>query len=358
MTKVRVRDDLNGQHAYGAPQLDVPVRLNVNENPFPPSPELVASISQRVSGAAARLNRYPDRDASELRTALATYIRNESGGEPKLENIWVANGSNEVMHHLLAAFGGPGRTCVTFAPTYSMYVEYCRETFTEYSTIDRNQDFTVDRASIDQAIALHPDIIIVCSPNNPTGTVVSTDALDYLIESFDGLIIVDEAYAEFRPLGTQSAVDRYANNANVVITRTMSKAFSCAGLRVGYAIAHADVVQACMLVRLPYHLSAITQAAALAALDHSKELLSQVELLRQERELLAVWLKERHFDVAQSGANFLLFGTFADRQAIWQGLLDRGILIRQTGPEGWLRVSIGTPQENEMFKSALEEVAR
>lgn len=358
MSSVRLRDDLVGQHAYGAPQLDVPVRLNVNENPFAPSEELVSDIVRRVSDAARKLNRYPDRDAQELRQALARYISLESGGHPTSENVWVANGSNEIMHHLLAAFGGPGRKCVTFAPSYSMYVEYCRETFTDFETVQRNADFTIDTQSIDRALALDPDIVIVCSPNNPTGTVVDSALIAYLAQEFSGLIIIDEAYAEFREIGTTSAVSDCEELPNVVVTRTMSKAFSCAGLRLGYAIAHPDVVEACMLVRLPYHLSAITQAAALAALEHADELLAHVALLRNERDSLATWLQEQGFNVARSGANFILFGTFDDRAAVWQGLLDRGILIRQTGPEGWLRVSIGTPEENALFKAALVEVTK
>ena len=353
MTIPPVRDDLVGMHAYGAPQIDVPVRLNVNENPFAPSPELVATIAQEVSKVAQELNRYPDRDAVALREDLAKYIMGESGGNITADNVWVANGSNEVMHHLLAAFGGPGRLLVTFAPTYSMYEEYCRETFTNFATVSRNEIYEVSQTSIDEALALNPNIVVVCSPNNPTGTVLDPDVLDYLVAQFDGLIIVDEAYGEFRAVGTDSAIAKYAGHSNVVVTRTMSKAFSCAGLRLGYAIAHPEVVAACTVVRLPYHLSAVTQAVARAALSHSKELLSQVGLLREERDELARWLREHNYSVAPSGANFLLFGTFADRHQVWQGLLNHGVLIRETGPAGWLRVSIGTPQENETFRTAL-----
>ena len=340
-------------HAYGAPQIDVPVRLNVNENPFPPSAGLVATIADEVARVAHQLNRYPDRDAVALRQDLAGYIMRESGGDISAANVWVGNGSNEVMHHLLAAFGGPGRTLVTFAPTYSMYEEYCRETFTNFAVVSRDENYAVTNEAVDEALALQPHIVVVCSPNNPTGTVLAPAVLDYLVEHFDGLIIVDEAYGEFRAVGTDSAIAKYAGRSNVVITRTMSKAFSCAGLRLGYAIAHPDVVNACTVVRLPYHLSAVTQAVARAALSHADELLSQVDLLRNERDALVAWLKEHDYSVLPSGANFLLFGTFADRHQIWQGLLDHGVLIRETGPAGWLRVSIGTPEENQAFRSAL-----
>ena len=353
MTIPPVRHDLVGMHAYGAPQIDVPVRLNVNENPFPPSPELVATIAREVAQVAQQLNRYPDRDAVALRHDLAAYIMRESGGEISADNVWVANGSNEVMHHLFAAFGGPGRTVVTFAPTYSMYEEYCRESFTNFVTVSRDDEYAVTIPAIDAALALDPHIVVVCSPNNPTGTVLAPEVLDYLVANFKGLIIVDEAYGEFRAEGTQSAIAQYGGYSNVVITRTMSKAFSCAGLRLGYAIAHPDVVAACTVVRLPYHLSAVSQAVARAALSHADELLSQVDLLRKERDSLAKWLAEHNYAVIPSGANFLLFGTFADRHQIWQGLLDHGVLIRETGPAGWLRVSIGTPDENSAFRTAL-----
>ena len=353
MNAPRVRSDLIGRTAYGAPQLDVPVRLNVNENPFPPSADLVQAIADAVANATTQLNRYPDRDAIDLRKDLASYINAESKTNVDWSNIWPANGSNEVMHHLLLAYGGPGRRLVTFGPSYSMYPEYCRETFTEFVEVPRNDDFSIDLDIIAEALRQKPDIIVLCSPNNPTGTVLDPHVLDELVANFAGLIIVDEAYAEFRNDDQPSALHKFGGHPNVVVTRTMSKAFSCAGLRLGYAIAHPDVVHNCQLVRLPYHLSAITQAVARTALAHSDELLSQVRLLRDERHALNAWLIEHGYLVAPSGANFLLFGTFADRDDVWQQLLHQGVLIRQSGPAGWLRVSIGTPAENEAFRKAL-----
>ena len=356
MSELRLRSDLVGRTPYGAPQLDVPVRLNVNENPFAPSAELVKAIGVAVMNAATELNRYPDRDAIDLRKDLAQYICAESNTDVSWENIWPANGSNEVMHHLLQAYGGPGRRLVTFGPTYSMYPDYCRETFTEYVEVPRDNDFGIDTDSIANALTLNPDIIVLCSPNNPTGTVLDAQVLDFVVQNFAGLIIVDEAYAEFRDISQPSALASYAGHPRVVITRTMSKAFSCAGLRLGYAVAHPDIVSACQLVRLPYHLSAVTQAVARAALAHSAELLGQVALLRSERDSLYTWLIEHGFLVSPSGANFILFGTFADRDDVWQKLLHQGVLIRQSGPAGWLRVSIGTPAENESFRKALLSV--
>lgn len=356
MTDLPIRKDLIGLTPYGAPQLDVPVRLNVNENPFPPSPDLVKAISKAVEVASKNLNRYPDRDAVELRGELAKFINLDAKTNLTFENIWPANGSNEVMHQIFQLFGGPGKLAIGFAPTYSMYPDYCRDTFTEYRTINRNEDFSIDQGIIDQAIALNPDIILLASPNNPTGTILDEHLVTYLLGKFNGIVIVDEAYAEFRQPETPSSIPVIKTNSHLIVTRTMSKAFSCAGLRLGYAIADKKIIEALQIVRLPYHLSAITQAVAIAALSHSDELLGQVDLIRNERNKLATWLIEVGFVVAPSGANFLLFGTFSDRQQVFQGLLDQGVLIRQTGPAGWLRVSIGSPEENELFRSALSSL--
>jgi histidinol-phosphate aminotransferase len=356
-----IREDLVGIASYGAPQLDVPARLNVNENPFPIPDDLATAMGTAVAEAAIGLNRYPDRDAGRLRQALADYLAGESGVRVPAAQVWAANGSNEVMHHLFLAFGGPGRLAITFDPTYSMYPEYARDTFTDYETFPRRDDFRVDvAAAIDVILTRRPSLVLVTSPNNPTGTAmpegdiraVATAAL-----SAGAMVIVDEAYAEFRHAGVPSACTLLADYPNLVVVRTLSKAFALAGARLGYAVA-ADrrVIDALMVVRLPYHLSAVTQAVALTALQHADVLQSQVALLRSERDALSAWLTEQGFTVAPSDANFILFGIFPDRDAVWQGLLDRGVLIRQTGPQGWLRVTVGTPAENGMFRQALVEV--
>ncbi len=345
-----------GRSPYGAPQIDVPVRLNTNENPFGPSPELVSELAKTVSELGSKLNRYPDRDATQLRVALAEYLNAESKANVTARNIWPANGSNEVMQQLLQLFGGPDKSLVAFDPTYSMYEDYCRNTFTNYFSVSRNEDFTIDRLVIDSALALNPDIIVVTSPNNPTGTVIDISDIDYLLANFSGVLIVDEAYAEFRPIGSPSAVSRLDDNPRLVVVRTMSKAFSYAGARVGYAATNPEIVDAIQLVRLPYHLSTITQAIARVALRFSEQLQGQVALLCKERDDLAIWLTNQGFEVAPSGANFLLFGTFGDRNQVWEQLVEQGVLIRQTGPDGWLRVSIGTPEENLAFKTALLHV--
>lgn len=356
MTELPIREDLIGRSPYGAPQIDVPIRLNTNENPFGPSPELVAELAQVVSDLGSRLNRYPDRDANELRADLARYLNSESQVNLTADNIWPANGSNEVMQQLLQLFGGPDKSLVTFDPTYSMYEDYCRNTFTKYLSVSRNADFTIDRTVIDIALALSPDIIVITSPNNPTGTVIESSDIDYLLGNFNGVLIVDEAYAEFRAAGSPSALTKLDSNPHLIVVRTMSKAFSYAGARVGYAAAKPEVISAIQLVRLPYHLSTITQAIARVALRFSDQLQGQVSLLRQERDELAIWLRDHGFEVATSGANFILFGTFGNRTSIWEQLVEQGVLIRETGPEGWLRVSIGTPEENLAFKTALLQV--
>ena len=353
-----IRDDLVGVQSYGAPQLDVAAPMNVNENPFGPSPALASAMAAAVERAAATLNRYPDRDAGDLRAALAAYVTRETGVTVTAAQTWAANGSNEVMHHIFLAFGGPGRLAITFDPTYSMYPEYARDTFTEYRTFPRREDFTVD---IDAAIAsiesLRPSLVLLTSPNNPTGTFLDFADAECIAAAAlrsGSMLVVDEAYAEFRRAGTRTAFELLAEYPNVIVSHTMSKAFALAGARLGYAVA-ADtrVIDVLQVVRLPYHLSAVTQAVALTALEFADELQAQVDLLRSERDALAAWLADQGFVVAPSDANFILFGMFDDRPAVWQRLLDQGVLVRQTGPSGWLRVSVGTPQENAMFRQAL-----
>ncbi|GAB3265397.1 histidinol-phosphate transaminase [Nocardioides dilutus] len=350
-----LRDELAGLEPYGAPQLDVPVQLNVNENPYGPSPYVVADIAAAVAGVASTLNRYPDREFVELRTALAGYLGH--GVSP--QQVWAANGSNEVMLQLLQAFGGPGRTALSFAPTYSMYPEYARDTSTTWVEGRREDDFTLD---LDRARGLveelRPTVVLLPSPNNPTGTALPPEAVGALCEAAgDGcIVVVDEAYGEFRRAGTPSALEQLPTYRNLVVTRTMSKAFALAGARLGYLAADPAICDAIRVVRLPYHLSAVTQAVALAALRHAPELLARVDELRVERDATVSWLREQGLQVADSDANFALFGRFRDRHAVWQGLLDRGVLIREVGPDGWLRVSIGTGAEMTIFRRALTEV--
>lgn len=354
LASLPLRDDLRGRTPYGAPQLDVAARLNVNENPYPLPDVVVDALARAVAEIAPGLNRYPDRDATELRSDLARYVDRDGALGLSAEHIWPANGSNEVMLHVMQAFGGPGRTALTFDPTYSMYPDYCRDTFTTLHSIPRRDDFSLDLdAALDAIHEYQPDVVLLTSPNNPTGTAVAPEHIIALYDATPGMVVIDEAYAEFRRPGTASAIELLADRSRLVVTRTMSKAFAMAGARVGYAIAAPGVVEALRLVRLPYHLSAITQVVARTALAHADLMLAQVDALRDERDRLVVWLREQGLTVADSDANFALFGRFRDRDAIWSHLLDRGVLIRQTGPEGWLRVSVGTPEEMASFRQAL-----
>lgn len=355
-----LRDDLAGAEPYGAPQLDVPVQLNVNENPYAPGAEVVADIATAVSAASSNLNRYPDREATGLRADLAAYANISGGAGISVEQVWAANGSNEIMHQILLAFGGPGRVAMSFDPTYSMYPEYARDTHTDWITGSRREDFQLDLVQAHALIRQHrPTVMMIPSPNNPTGTALPLADVKQLCEAMgDGVVVVDEAYAEFRRSGTPSALQLLPQHRNLLVTRTLSKAFALAGARVGYVVADPQIIDALRIVRLPYHLSAITQAAARAALAHADTLLAQVNDLRTERDQLVTWLQDQGYRVAESDANFVFFGLFDNRHRVWQGLLDRGVLIRETGPEGWLRVSVGTPAEMAAFKSALEEVTQ
>ncbi|MFB9378925.1 histidinol-phosphate transaminase [Kineococcus gynurae] len=362
-----LREDLRGEQPYGAPQLSVPVVLNVNENPYPVAPEIVADMADAVAAAAVGLNRYPDREFLDLRADLAAFLLRESGAELLPEQLWAANGSNEVMLHVLQAFGGPGRTALSFAPTYSMYPEYARDTLTDWVTGERRPAGSEDPFGVDPEHACsqirhhRPSVVLLASPNNPTGTALPLSTVEAVLAEVaalpaGGVVVVDEAYGEFRREGVPSALQLLPQHPRLAVSRTMSKAFSLAGARLGYLAASREFVDALRIVRLPYHLSAVTQAVARTALRHSETLLARVDELRVRRDETVQWLRHNGFTVAESDANFVLFGEFDDRHAVWQGLLDRGVLIRETGPAGWLRVSIGTAEEMQSFRTALMEV--
>lgn len=360
-----VRDELRGKSPYGAPQLDVPVRLNTNENPYPLPEPLVERIAERVREAARDLNRYPDRDAVELRTELAAYLTRTGKYPLGIENVWAANGSNEVIQQLLQTFGGPGRTALGFEPSYSMHSLIARGTGTGWISGPRNDDFTLDVPAAERAIAEHrPDVVFITTPNNPTGNAVPAEAVLALYEAAQAakaatagaIVVVDEAYIEFSH--GDSLLPLLAGRPHLVVSRTMSKAFGAAGLRLGYLAADPAVVDAVQLVRLPYHLSAVTQATALAALEHTDTLLKYVEQLKSERDRLVTELRAIGYDVTPSDANFVQFGRFEDAHAAWQRILDHGVLVRDNGVPGWLRVSAGTPEENDAFLDAVRELKK
>ena len=346
-----IREDLRHLHPYGAPQLDVPVQLNTNENPYPPSERLRRAIADAVAAVAGTLNRYPDRDAVDLRKDLADYLGHGLTGQ----QVWAANGSNEIIQQLLQAFGGPGRTALGFEPSYSMHPLISQVTCTRWIAGSRDADYGMSTGA-EQVRRQRPDVTFITSPNNPTGTSVPLALIEEVYDAAPGLVVVDEAYAEFVRAGTPSALTLLPGRPRLVVSRTMSKAFAAAGTRLGYLAADPAVIDALLTVRLPYHLSTVTQAVARAAIAHKDEPLATVEALRRTRDGLVAWLRQRGLRVADSDANFVLFGVFDDRDAVWQALLDRGVLIRNTGPTGWLRVTIGTPAENDAFTRALTEV--
>ncbi|MCL1897638.1 MAG: histidinol-phosphate transaminase [Micrococcales bacterium] len=352
-----VRPELIDAEPYGAPHPPVPVQLNVNENPYPPPAAVVETIINHIRAAAGTLNRYPDRDFTELRQALVDYLAKESAATfLTRENIWAANGSNEVMLQIFQAFGGPGRTALSFSPTYSMYPQYARDTNTAWLTGPRRPDFTIDPGlAAAQLQSSGASILVIASPNNPTGTAVELELIDQLCAQAEGqsVVVVDEAYAEFRQPGTASAIHLLPQYPHLVVTRTMSKAFAFAGVRLGYAAASPELINYLRTVRLPYHLSTITQTTALAALSHAPTMLAQVAELRSAQAKLRQSLAEMGLEAPASAANFLLVGRFADANAVWQQLKDQGVLVRHSEPPGYLRVTVGTPRQNRLFLEAM-----
>ena len=346
-----LRPELRDARPYGAPQMDLPVRLNVNENPYPPSESVRADMVEAVRRAAYQINRYPDREARDLRMKLADYL----GYGLNLDQVWAANGSNEVMVQILQAFGGPGRSVMTFTPSYSMYPEYARDTHTTYITVPRTIDYHIDPDEAAEAIATHqPDVIVIATPNNPTGTVTNLDLIEEILDQAPGMVVVDEAYQEFS--SSPSVLELLPRYGQLIVSRTMSKAFAFAGSRVGYAAAAPAVVDALRVVRLPYHLSAVTQAVACAALDHAGEMLAQVGHLVELRDQAISQLRQMGMFVVDSQSNFFLFGPFRNRHATWQALVDRGILVRETGPEPYLRTCVGTDEEMQILLGGLDVI--
>jgi histidinol-phosphate aminotransferase len=354
LDELPIRDDLRGKTPYGAPQKTVPVALNVNENTHPIPEDVAHDIVARVAAAIIGLNRYPDREFTELRTALAGYLGH--GLEP--EQVWAATGSNEVLQHILQAFGGPGRTALGFGPTYSMYGLLAAGTGTEWVTAERDDDFELSAETAVAAIERHdPDIVLLCAPNNPTGTPLALDTIRAVADTARGIVVVDEAYFEFAEPGDPSALTLLEGRPRLLVSRTMSKAFAFAGARVGYLAGDPAAIDALRLVRLPYHLSALTQAAALGALAHADEMLAMVDEIRGQRERISRELAALRYRPYRSGANFVLFGGVDDPHAVFEALLARGILIREIGLPGCLRVTAGTEAETTAFLEAMASFA-
>jgi histidinol-phosphate aminotransferase len=358
-----LRPDLRGRTPYGAPQLDVPVPLNTNENSYAVPRDVVDAIVAAVAEVAATLNRYPDREFVRLREDLAAYLTKASGVAVTREQVWAGNGSNEVLLHLLQAFGGPDRVALGFTPAYSMHPIITRTSGTTWVDGFRGVQgagiFDLDVTSaVTQIRAQQPNIVFLCSPNNPTGTALGLDLVEAVYDAAPrALVVVDEAYAEFARPGTPSALTLLDGRPRLVVTRTMSKAFALAGGRLGYLAADAELIDALRLVRLPYHLSAQTQAVACAALEHAGGLLATVELLKTQRDRIVADLTGMGLDPVPSDANFVLFGGLTDEQVTWRALLEQGILIRDVGLAHHLRVTAGTPQETGAFLEAMRSLA-
>ena len=351
-----LRDDLRGASPYGAPQLDVAVRLNTNENSYPVPDAVVKQLVAEVAAVAKSLNRYPDREFTALRRDLAAYLSNTAGVEVTPEQVWAGNGSNEVLQQLVLAFAGPGRSATGFMPSYSMHPLICNGVGTRWVDGPREPDFSLDAERVVAHIeSTAPDIVFLCSPNNPTGTALPIDLVAAAYDAAPGMVVVDEAYAEFARAGTPSALTLLPGRPRLVVTRTMSKAFALAGGRLGYLAADPAVADALRLVRLPYHLATPTQAVARAALAHAQALLSTVEAIKLQRDRIVDEVRALGLRPVPSDANFVLFGGLADEKVTWQGLLDHGVLVRDVGLPGHLRVTAGTPNETTAFLTALGE---
>jgi len=349
-----LRANLRGQIPYGAPQLHVPVALNVNENTHPIPPNVAADIAQALTDAILTVNRYPDREFTPLRDALAGYL----GHGLTRDNIWAANGSNEVLQQVLQAFGGPGRSLLGYAPTYSMYSILASGTDTRWIPGGRDADYELSPETAARWVhETAPDIVFLCSPNNPTGTPLSLETIAAVYDATPGIVVVDEAYAEFAPVGTDSALTLLAGRPRLLVSRTMSKAFAFAGVRLGYLAADPAVTDALRLVRLPYHLSALTQAAAVAALRHAPAMLAMVDDIREQRDRIVTELAAMGFSPLRSGSNFVLFGGVADPRAVFEALLAEGILIRDMNIPNHLRVSAGTEAETSAFLAAIARLS-
>ena len=335
---------------YHSPQVDVPIRLNTNESPFPPPAGWVEALTDVVS--SIEWNRYPDRSAQKLRDVIAQ----RHGVDPSM--VFVANGSNEVLQTILLTYAGHGRSVATFEPTYQMYAQIARVAGAQVVVGERRADMTLDAHEIERVMQKHtPSVTFLCNPNNPTGLVEPRENLDVLLERATGIVVVDEAYAEF---ADWSAIDMVSDARPLAVTRTFSKTLSMAALRVGYVVAPAWMVEQLNIAVLPYHLDSFKQAATVAALSFTAEMEERVQLIKSERARIESQLLSHNIQVWPSGANFVLFRPQArPAKEVWELLLQEGVLVRDCSSwarlEGCLRVTVGTPDENSQFLAAIEK---
>ncbi len=348
-----IRQDLLGVAPYVSPQLPARYRLNTNESPYPPPQAMVEEVAEELRAIA--LNRYPDRDATRLYDAISEHV-----GWSR-EGLWVANGSNEVFLHIFLGFGGGSRSSLVFEPTYSLHSLIPQIASTRVIVLDRAQDFHIDvKAALKTIEAEGPEVVIVCSPNNPTGDCEPLDTVEAFLDAAPGIVVVDEAYGEFAG-AEHSARPLLDDHPNLVITKTFSKAWRLAGVRIGYMLAQPTLIAELARVRLPYNLSAITQILGEAAIRHSEDTLRLVDALVTERDRLAEGLREKGLKVYPAKANFVLF-EIDDADRVWKELLERDVLVRNysgsRGLENCLRVTAGLPEETDAFLAALWEVLR
>jgi histidinol-phosphate aminotransferase len=351
---IRPREDVSLMAGYHSPQVDVKVRLNTNESPESPPAAWRRAYAEAVE--RVEWHRYPDRAARDLREAIAGL----HDVEP--EQVFVANGSNEVLQTIFLTYGGAGRRAALWEPTYALHGHIARLTSTTVVEGERAADFATDMDEVRRVFAESaPSLALLCSPNNPTGMVddeaVVSETLA-LASAADALLLVDEAYGQFAPW---SALGLVGDDVPLVVTRTFSKTWSMAAARLGYLVGPTEVVAELDKVVLPYHLDTPKQLAGTLALDYLGEMQARVAHLVEERGRLTSRLSALPVDVWPSGANFVLFRPqHADGGQVWQELLDRSILIRNfsTSPrlEGCLRVTIGTPEEDDAFLDALTEI--
>ncbi len=348
---MRVRDDLSDLEGYHSPQVDVAVRLNTNESPYPPPASWRAALAEEVE--AIPFNRYPDREAKALRAAIG-----EQYGLGA-EHVLVANGSNEVIQSVCLAFGGAGRSAAVFRPTYLMHAHIARITGTEVVEGERGPDFALDLDEVERVTKAHrPAIAFLCSPNNPTGMLEPPEAVERLLELAPGIVVVDEAYGQF---SRRSAIEQIADDKALVVVRTFSKTWSMAAARLGYLVGPPDLVRALEAVLLPYHLDSVKQAAGRLALRYRAEMEARVATIVEERGRVSAALADLPVETWPSAANFVLFRPQTKAgDDVWQALLDRSVLVRNCVGwprlDGCLRMTIGTPDENDAFLSALREV--
>jgi histidinol-phosphate aminotransferase len=351
MGPLTVRDDLSDLEGYHSPQVSVDVRLNTNESPYPPPPAWRDAFLEELAGVP--FNRYPDRQARALRTAIGEL--HDVGPD----QVLVGKGSNEVLQAVCLAYGGHGRTVAVFEPTYALHSHIARITGTGVAVGERAADFTLDLDEMRRVMGeAEPAVTFLTSPNNPTGLVEPREVVEAVMAAAPGLVVVDEAYAQFAPWSSLSLL---ADDRPLVVTRTFSKTWSMAACRMGYLVGPAAVIAQLERVVLPYHLDAASQIAGRLALRFQVEMEARVAAVVGERERLLTGLAGLSLEVWPSAANFVLFRPLAvDGAAVWKGLVERSVLVRDCSSwprlAGCLRVTVGTPDEDDAFLSALKEI--